>query len=190
MLKSLNNIWNSFLILNQTINIYNNDYNTALIKYNHGFFHLHGWQYQTIPFTGKAQRLSATYYNNQPETLLEWTVDYDKTFLDISLVDGVGASFNLLVDNYNITGDFNYAVKSPCSLTHKDEHCCAGRYNNPNVCGYSNEIKQYCSYIKRNVKPPNVYCYAYDDKDGTIIIKNNYLLITFWNTKYYSNKII
>ena len=87
------------------------------------------------------------YYHSQPETLLEWTVDYDKTFLDISLVDGVGSSFNLIADNYNITGDFYYDVKSPCSITHKDEHCCSGRFNNPNICGNSHEIKQYCNYI-------------------------------------------
>ena len=80
MINYLNNIWNSFLILNHTINIYNNDYNTALIKYNHGHFYLHSGQYQTLPFTGKSQRLTALHYNNQPATLIEWTVDYDKHF--------------------------------------------------------------------------------------------------------------
>ena len=190
MLNPLNSIWSSFIILNHTINIYNNDYNTALIKHNQKYFHLNSGKYHTIPFTGKSQRLTAMYYHNQPETLLEWTVDYDKTFLDISLVDGVGSSFNLIADNYNITGDFYYAVNSPCSITHKDEHCCSGRFNNPNICGNSHEIKQYCNYIKTTVKPPNVYCYAYDDSAGTLIIKHNYILITFWNTKYYSNKLI
>ena len=113
-----------------------------------------------------------------------------KLFLDTSLVDGAWSSFNLIADNYNITGELYYDVKSPCGITHKDEHCCSGRFNNPNICGNRHEIKQYCNYIKTTVKPPNVYCYAYDDSAGSLIIKHNYILITFWNTKYYSNKLI
>ena len=97
---------------------------------------------------------------------------------------------NLLDDEYSITGDFYFAVKSPCGLNNKDKHCCAGRYNNPNMCGCNNEIKHYCNYVKRSVNPQHVYCYAHDDKDGAISVKNNYILITFWDTQYYNNKLI
>ena len=45
------------------------------------------------------------------------------------------------------------------------------------------KIQRYCNYMDTTVKPQNEYCYAYDDSAGTLIIKHNYIVITFWNAK-------
>ncbi|KAH7037327.1 thaumatin family-domain-containing protein [Microdochium trichocladiopsis] len=54
--------------------------------------------------------------------------------------------------------------KSACAATNDPRDCCAGEYNNPDVCGpslYSTRAKAVC---------PDAYSYAYDDQTSTFII--------------------
>ncbi|KAM0333480.1 hypothetical protein ACHAQA_002142 [Verticillium albo-atrum] len=53
---------------------------------------------------------------------------------------------------------------SQCAATGRDEDCCAGDYNDPEVCKpgrYSNSMKAMC---------PDAYSFAYDDQQSTFII--------------------
>jgi hypothetical protein len=63
------------------------------------------------------------------------------------------------------------ACMSSCNKFATDEYCCAGEYNNPNICDPSTWEVDSASYFKRNC--PNAYSYAYDDGSSTYICPHN-----------------
>ena len=150
-------------------------------------------------------RIWGEYLYNQPQTLFEFTRELNNennAVVDISLVDAIGSSFNLFNNILNITGDFNNNVcyyanspyknngcLSPCSRFNDDYSCCKGNYNTPQTCKKENDyyLNKWCDAIKSFVIPPKVYCYAYDDKDGTLTNFGDYLILTFWNNNNFIN---
>jgi hypothetical protein len=63
------------------------------------------------------------------------------------------------------------ACRSSCNKFGTDEYCCAGQFNNPNICNPSKWEVNSASYFKRNC--PNAYSYAYDDGSSTYICQHN-----------------
>ena len=58
------------------------------------------------------------------------------------------------------------ACKSSCLAYNRDEDCCRGSFNNPNVCKSSDSAR----YFKGNC--PGAYSYAYDDGTSTFTCQN------------------
>ena len=58
------------------------------------------------------------------------------------------------------------ACKSSCLAYNRDEDCCRGAFNNPNVCKSSATAR----YFKGNC--PGAYSYAYDDGTSTFTCQN------------------
>ena len=54
LFNPLNSVWSSFILFSHIVNMFNNDYNTALIKHNQTYFYLNSGKYHRIPFTGKS----------------------------------------------------------------------------------------------------------------------------------------
>ena len=206
--NSLLTIWaNKYIAYEHYITVVNHDKSIAKINMidgahnTHTHFYLKSNERGYIKFYGRAIRIWAEYTKFQPQTLFEFTIilnNEDKGIIDISLVDAIGASFNLYNDRLNITGDFdnalcneadspykNYGCLSPCSRFNKPYYCCSGYYNRPETCNINGKytINTWCSAIKNRVNPPRVYCYAYDDKAGTISNSGNYLTLSFWNNE-------
>ena len=203
ILNSLYQIWQSSVLIDYTIKITNIDKKDAVIRWINGKdgisgkFDIKSQETILFPFYGTSMRLWAEYHDYQPQTLLEWTRQYGKehqSVIDISLVDGIGASFNLLGQNVNITADFNSNVCddagspyfnngciSPCLRSRNDIHCCSGYYNSPYHCYKDYAMTKWCNAIKRASNSPRVYCYAYDDKDGTISNFGNGIHIIYWD---------
>jgi hypothetical protein len=65
------------------------------------------------------------------------------------------------------------ACKSDCLAYNRDEFCCRGRFNDPNVCKSSPSAQ----YFKRNC--PKAYSYAYNDGTSTFTCQN-----TDYNIKF------
>lgn len=215
ILKSLYAVWHTSILIDNTIKITNIDDKDVVIKWidgqhvTSGHFNLKSQQTLHFPFHGVAMRLWPEYHKNQPQTLLEWTRKIGEeqyAIIDISLVDGVGASFNLIGNNINMTADFNSNVcdianapydngcLSPCSRTHDDLKCCAGQHNKPNTCTINGhaidyDVQQWCNAIKKATCPPHVYCFAYDDQVGTLSNPGSSIHIIFWdNTNFHKKK--
>lgn len=213
-INSLYKIWQTIALIDNTIKISNIDDKNVIIKWingqdsTSGYFNLNSHETLHFPFHGVAMRLWAEYHINQPQTLFEWTRkqgDEQHAIIDISLVDGIGASFNLIGNNINITADFNSNVcndanspytnngcLSPCSRTHDDIKCCAGKYNTPHTCTINNhaidfDVLRWCNAIKKVICPARVYCFAYDDRAGTLSNPGPGLHIVFWDNLDYQN---
>lgn len=174
-----------------------------------GFIVLDSTQSVVFPFYGVSMRLWAEYHKGQPQTLFEWTRIVGKeeeTIIDISAVDGIGASFNLLGDDLNIAGRYNsnvceeagseyinYGCYAPCKNEKLDEQCCSGIYNTPETCSLSkitnepldDKNKQWRYAIRNHTTPPIIYTYAYDDKSGTINYKGEWLILSFMDNVDY-----
>jgi hypothetical protein len=65
------------------------------------------------------------------------------------------------------------ACKSSCLAYNRDEFCCRGRFNNPNVCRSSPSAR----YFKGQCS--GAYSYAYDDGTSTFTCQNTDYEIIF-----------
>ncbi|KAK4411033.1 Pathogenesis-related thaumatin-like protein 3.5 [Sesamum angolense] len=134
-----------------------------------------------------------------PVSLAEFTLDSPLDFYDVSLVDGFNVPVSIIpsggsgncsavncTSNLNLecpeklrvrgndksNGETTVACKSACLAFNEPQYCCAGEYNNPEVCkpsNYSEIFKKAC---------PTSYSYPYDDATSTFTCKGaNYLII-------------
>ncbi|GER48769.1 pathogenesis-related thaumatin superfamily protein [Striga asiatica] len=123
-----------------------------------------------------------------PASLAEFTLDSPQDFYDISLVDGFNLPVSIVPSGGSgnctrlaCTKDLNptcppelreygsgvqvVGCKSACLAFGKDQYCCAGVYNNPQVCTptrYSRYFKTAC---------PAAYSYPYDDRSSIFTCK-------------------
>lgn len=132
-----------------------------------------------------------------PQTLVEWTFTPNPAdVIDSSFVDGFSMPVRLEYKAQNkkyktILGKLTetnceegggYKVldksgsfagcESPCSHTGDAQACCSGEYNTPKLCPPTPAVKKWCNGITAMMKNDDGkrlgYCYAYDDKHGSI----------------------
>ncbi|XP_059636711.1 pathogenesis-related thaumatin-like protein 3.5 [Cornus florida] len=153
--------------------------------------------------TGDCNALRCTGGSAPPVTLVEFTlaggsINSDKDFYDVSLVDGYNVGMSVRPSGG--TGDCQYAgcvtdlngncppelrvmdsgsvvaCKSACAAFNAPEFCCTGDHSTPATCSpnqYSEMFKNAC---------PTAYSYAYDDASSTCTCSGSDYLITFCPT--------
>ena len=72
-----------------------------------------------------------------------------------------------------LNGSNVVACKSSCVAYNRDDYCCRGAFNNPNVCKSSPSAR----HFKRNC--PGAYSYAYDGGTSTYTCQNTDYQIIF-----------